>query len=266
MPATVTVACHLALMAANLPTFGYALLTLAAANLLRAHGSEQQKLRYMLPMLDGRFTGTMCLSEPHAGSSLAEIRASAVPDGAGGYLVTGDKMWISGGDHELTDNIVHLVLARLPDAAPGARGISLFIVPKRVVNADGTTGASNGVELVGLNKKMGFRGLTNCALRFEGAAAELVGSTGAGLAQMFHMMDEARLDVGMNSAALAHHAYIQAVEYARERRQGKLMVSAHDDPQVPILAHGDVRRMLLAQKAAAEGSLALILYAQRRDR
>ncbi len=215
-------------------------------------------------MLAGRFTGTMCLSEPQAGSSLADIRCQAVRQPDGSYLLTGTKMWISGGDHELAETIVHLLLAKLPGAPPGVRGISLFAVPRDRVRDDATVGESNDVRLAGLNHKMGWRGTTNAALSFgdQGRCrAELVGEENRGLEYMFQMMNAARIGVGMNAVALGYAAYMEALAYARERPQGR-PIAAKDPaaPPIPILRHGDVRRMLLAQKSWVEGGLALVLY------
>ncbi len=260
------------LNAASISTAAYAFLTMANANLVRAYGSAQQLDRFVKPMLEGRWTGTMCLSEPNAGSSLADIttRAQRQPDG--GYRLFGNKMWISAGDHDLAQNIVHLVLAKVPDAdgalPAGTRGISLFIVPKYL-----DAGAvRNDVVVAGLNHKMGYRGTPNCLLNFgegkyrpqgrAGAIGEIVGMEGQGLFYMFHMMNEARIGVGLGAAALGYTGYLHALEYARSRRQGRL--PGQKDPALPpvrIIEHADVRRMLLAQKAWAEGALALVLYA-----
>ncbi|MDB5987184.1 MAG: acyl-CoA dehydrogenase, partial [Nevskia sp.] len=212
----------------------------------------------------GRFFGTMCLSEPQAGSSLADIRTRAMPQADGRYHIVGNKMWISGGEHELSDNIVHLVLARIEGAAPGTRGISLFIVPKFQLDADGNPGARNGVRLAGLNHKMGFRGTTNCALNFgeqEPAIGELVGRANEGLACMFHMMNEARIGVGTGATMMGYAGYRYSLDYAKTRLQGRL--PSNKDPAskpVAIIQHSDVRRMLLAQKSYVEGALSLCLY------
>jgi alkylation response protein AidB-like acyl-CoA dehydrogenase len=260
------------LNAASISTAAYAFLTMANANLVRAHGSAEQIERFVKPMLEGRWTGTMCLSEPSAGSSLADIttRAQRQPDGS--YRLFGNKMWISAGDHDLAQNIVHLVLAKVPDAngtlPAGTRGISLFIVPKFL-----DAGAvRNDVVVAGLNHKMGYRGTPNCLLNFgegryrpqarAGAIGELVGAEGQGLIYMFHMMNEARIGVGLGAAALGYTGYLHALEFARSRRQGRL--PGQKDPALPpvrIIEHADVRRMLLAQKAWVEGALALVLYA-----
>jgi butyryl-CoA dehydrogenase len=264
LPYTIAAAANAQFSAANVGTAGYSFLTAAAANLLRVHGSETQKARYMRPMLEGRFFGTMCLSEPQAGSSLADIKTRAVPQADGSYHISGNKMWISGGEHELSDNIVHLVLARIEGAPAGTRGISLFIVPKYRLDAQGNPGARNGVRLAGLNHKMGYRGTTNCALNFgegEPAVGELIGREHNGLACMFHMMNEARIGVGLGATALGIAGYRYSLDYARTRAQGR--PASNKDPAskpVAIIEHADVRRMLLAQKAWVEGALALGLY------
>ena len=262
-------------LAACPTTTAYAFLTMANANLLLTHGTPSQIERFVRPMLDGRWTGTMCLSEPHAGSSLADItmRADRQPDGT--YRLTGNKMWISGGDHDLADNIVHLVLAKVPDERgalrPGVAGISLFVVPKYTVNPDGKTDARNDIVVAGLNHKMGYRGTSNCLLNFgegrfrpagrAGAVGELIGEEGRGLAYMFQMMNEARITVGLGAAAIGYTGYLHSVDYARNRRQGRL--PGQRDPALPpvrLIDHADVRRMLLAQKAFVEGALALVLF------
>jgi butyryl-CoA dehydrogenase len=209
----------------------------------------------------------MCLSEPHAGSSLADIRSVARPADDGHYRLTGTKMWISGGDHDLAETIVHLVLARLPGAPAGTRGISLFAVPRDRVNDDASVGEPNDVRLAGLNHKMGWRGTTNAVLAFgerDACRAELVGEPHRGLECMFRMMNAARIGVGTNAVALGYAAYGEALAYARERPQGRLP-GAKDpaSPPVAIFRHADVRRMLLAQKCWVEGGLALVLYCAR---
>ncbi|MEV4497114.1 acyl-CoA dehydrogenase [Micromonospora arborensis] len=274
LPHAVAAACFTWFQAANVATSAYPFLTLGNANLLLAHGSAEQVDTYVRPMLEGRFFGTMCLSEPHAGSSLADITTRAEPQADGTYRLFGTKMWISGGDHELAENIVHLVLARIPGAPLGVKGISLFIVPKVLVGADGSLGDRNDVVLAGLNHKMGFRGTTNALLSFgdgghtpggrPGAVGHLVGAPHQGLAQMFHMMNEARIGVGAGATALGYTGYLKSLAYARERPQGR-PVGAKDPAaaQVPIIDHPDVRRMLLAQKSYVEGALALVLYCAR---
>ncbi|MBF6181291.1 acyl-CoA dehydrogenase [Nocardia otitidiscaviarum] len=269
LPYSVFTACMSWFHAANVGTTGYALLTVGNANLLATHGSPEQVDRFLRPMLDGRSFGTMALSEPHAGSNLADITTRAVPQQDGTFRLFGRKMWISGGDHELSDNIVHLVLARIPDAPAGTRGISLFIVPKYLPAADGTPGEHNDVALAGINHKMGWRGTVNTAPVFgdgrytpggaAGAVGYLVGEPNRGLAYMFSMMNEARLGVGLAATALGYTGYLKSLDYARTRPQGRPQ-GVRDGAQVPIVRHPDVRRMLLAQKAYAEGALALQLY------
>lgn len=263
LPAAVAQMCVGMLKGANVGTQGYAGLTIAAANLILAHGSDEQKSRYAEQMLAGRFLGTMCLTEPHAGSSLGDLRTRAEPQPDGSYRLFGNKIYISGGDHELSDNIVHMVLARLPDAPAGVKGISLFLVPKILVNEDGSLGERNDVALAGLIHKMGYRGTTSTMLNFgekDGAVGYLVGQPHQGLAAMFHMMNEARIGVGLGSVMLGYTGYLHALDYARERRQGR-PVGEKDpqSPQVPLIRHADIRRMLLAQKAYVEGGLALCL-------
>ena len=266
LPAVLLQACLGVLKAADVSTVGYILLAKAAANLLDAHGTDEQKRLYMEPLYEGRFLGTMCLSEPDVGSSLGDMRCRAVPAGDGTYRLSGSKMWISG-DQDISENLVHLVLAKLPDAPPGVKGISLFIVPKIRVNADGTLGADNDVAVAGLNHKMGCRAMSNCLLAFgENGACEahMVGAPHHGLACMFHMMNEARIGVGIGGAMIAYAGYMQALRYAKERRQGRPVDDRDPSkPPVPIVRHADVKRMLLKQKAFAEGALALCLTCAR---
>ena len=263
-------------MSANVATAAFPMLAAANARVIVRFGSEAQMAAFALPEIEGRFLGTMCLSEPQAGSSLADIKTRAERDGEGDlgacYRLTGNKMWISGGDHDITENIVHLVLAKVPgpdDAlVPGTAGISLFIVPKILPGEE-----RNDISVAGLNHKMGYRGIPNCLLNFgegtahkpggkAGAIGYRVGEEGQGLAIMFHMMNEARIAIGLGAAALACRGYRQSLDYARERPQGRAL--GNRDPassQVPIIRHADVKRMLLAQKVYAEGALALVLYA-----
>ena len=257
LPATVAQAVMGWFHAANVGTAAYPLLTMANANLLAAHGSPEMVDTWVRPMVEGRYFGTMCLSEPQAGSSLADIttRAERQPDGS--YRLTGSKMWISAGEHDLSENIVHLVLAKVPGSPPGSKGISLFVVPKLL--EDGTR---NGVVLTGINHKMGFRGTVNTVLAFEDAVGYLLGEENQGLPYMFHMMNEARIGVGLGATALGYTGYLHAVDYARQRPQGRVGRDA-TQPQVPIVEHADVRRMLLAQKSYVEGALALNLYCGR---
>jgi len=270
--------------AANVATAAYSFLTVANANTLLQCASARQVAQFVRPMLDGRFFGTMCLSEPQAGSSLSDITTRADPDPVAGpegerqYRLKGNKMWISAGEHELTGNIIHLVLAKIPGPdgrlIPGVKGISLFIVPKFILDANGAPGERNDVVLAGLNHKMGNRGTTNCLLNFGegaylpqgrlGAIGYLVGTRHQGLANMFHMMNEARIGVGLGAAVLGVTGYLHALDYARNRMQGR-HPGDKDAAKAPlaIIDHTDVRRMLLAQKAYAEGALALVLYCAR---
>jgi butyryl-CoA dehydrogenase len=267
LPYTLSQACSAVFAGGHVGFHAYAMLTAGAAHLVLSFGTPVQKERYARPMLEGRFFGTMCLSETGAGSSLADIRTRATPLPDGRYLLNGDKMWISGGEHELADNIVHMVLARLPDAPPGVRGISLFVVPRREVLADGSPGADNDVRLAGLNHKMGWRGTVNTVLAFgdQGrCVGELLGEPNRGLASMFQMMNEARIGVGICAVALGYAGYRYSLGYAQERRQGRPLADKDPaSPPVPIIAHPDVRRMLLAQKAWVEGGLGLVLYCAR---
>jgi len=260
------------LMAGNLSAASFALLTVGNARLLCTCGTEAQKAAFAVPQISGTTLGTMCLSEPHAGSSLGDIRTRAVPEGEDAlgrcFRITGSKMWISAGDHNVTDNIIHLVLAKVPDEQgllpQGTRGISLFVVPKVLPD-----GQRNDIRVAGLNHKMGYRGIPNTALNFgdgrytpngsAGAVGWLIGEVGQGLAQMFQMMNEARVVVGLGGAMLACRGYRMSLDYAQQRSQGR-RPGASDGPQVPIIEHADVRRMLLAQKAISQGATALVLY------
>jgi alkylation response protein AidB-like acyl-CoA dehydrogenase len=268
---------------------GGGMLTVGNANLLMAHGTPTQKSVFAQKEIDGRWFGTMCLSEPQAGSSLSDILTRAIPDGADSaadplgprYRLTGNKMWISNGEHDMSENIVHLVLAKIPAAdgklVPGVRGISLFIVPKLLVNAAGElTGERNDVALAGLNHKLGYRGIPNTLLNFgegtfpvggrPGAVGYLVGQPGDGLKCMFHMMNEARIGVGLGAVGIGYAGYEASLDYARNRRQGRPSTPAGKDPASPpvnIIEHADVKRMLLAQKSYVEGGLALELYCGR---
>lgn len=266
------------LMGANPGTTGYAFLTIGNANLLMAHGDREKVQPYVDAMIAGKCFGTMCLSEPQAGSSLADIRTRAVLSSDGRYRLFGNKMWISGGDHDISENIVHLVLAKIPDEngqlPPGVQGISLFTVPKKLFNKDGQAVERNDVVLAGINHKMGYRGTVNTVLNFgegrftpegeAGAIGELIGEPGKGLAYMFHMMNEARISVGLGAAALGYTGYLHALDYAKTRPQGRTRSERNPaSAQIPIIQHADVRRMLLAQKSYASGGLALCLYASR---
>ena len=250
--------------AANAPALGYHFLTASNAHMLHACGSESLQAQFLAPMIEGRWLGTMCLSEPHAGSSLADIRTVATSKGDGLYHLSGTKMWISGGEQDISDNIVHMVLARTPDAPAGVRGISLFLVPKYRVNADGSLGDFNNVVLAGLNHKMGQRGTTNTLLNFGESGdcvGYLVGTENEGLKNMFHMMNEARIGVGMLATMSGLGGYLYSLDYARNRPQGRHPGDKDpNSPMLPIIEHADIRRLLMEQKVAVEGSMALLTY------
>jgi butyryl-CoA dehydrogenase len=267
LPRVFANAAFLQFQAANISIANYAMLSMSAAELLARHGTDEQKARYMAPMLDGRFHGTMALSEPQAGSSLGDITTTARRRPDGTYALRGTKMWISGAEHDMGENIIHLMLARIEGAPAGVKGISLFIVPRRRLDADGRPSVWNHVALAGLNHKMGQRGTVNTVLNVgEGGETigEIVGAPGQGLACMFTMMNEARIGVAMGAVAHASAGYRLSLAYARDRRQGR-----HPDAKDPasgqmaLVEHADVRRMLLQQKAAAEGGVALVLYLSR---
>lgn len=261
LPYTVTMVMNGLFTAANLGVANYAFLTVANANVIAAYGTPEQQARYLPAMLEGRWFGTMCLSEPQAGSSLSDLRTMAEPNADGSWRLRGSKMWISGGDQEISENIVHLVLARTPDAPPGVKGLSLFLVPKYRIEPDGQIGARNNIALAGLNHKMGHRGTTNCLLNFgEGGdcIGELIGGLHQGLAHMFHMMNEARIGVGYGAVMSGLAGYLHSLDYARNRPQGRHPQDKDpSSPQLPIIEHADVRRMLLAQKVYVEGGLML---------
>jgi butyryl-CoA dehydrogenase len=267
LPTLLSQACFAHFQAANVGTTAYPFLTMGAANLIESFGSEEQKQRFLQPMIEGRFFGTMALTEPHAGSSLSDIRTRAEPSGDGSYRLRGNKIFISGGDHSLSENIVHLVLAKLPDAPAGVKGISLFIVPKFLVNEDGSLGPRNDVLLAGLFHKMGWRGTTSTALNFGDngeCTGYLVGKPHQGLGYMFQMMNEARIGVGLGAVMLGYAGYLHSLAYARERPQGRLPDSKNPaSAPVAIIQHADVRRMLLTQKAYVEGAFDLGLFAAR---
>ncbi len=267
-------------------SIGWNMLSVGNANAILVCGSAAQKQVFAANQLNGRWAGTMCLSEPQAGSSLSDITTRAVLEDEGDalgarYRLRGNKMWISGGEHEVTENIVHLVLAKIPDAngqlVPGTRGISLFIVPKHMVNAQGQlAGQRNDVTLAGLNHKLGWAGTPNTLLNFgegkfqpdgqPGAVGYLVGKPGDGLRNMFHMMNEARIGVGLAATMLGMAGYYASLDYAKNRPQGRPMGAGGKDasqPQVKLIEHADIKRMLLAQKSYCEGALALELYCAR---
>jgi alkylation response protein AidB-like acyl-CoA dehydrogenase len=229
---------------------------------LHAHGTDAQKKIYLPKLVSGEWTGTMCLTEAHCGTDLGLLRTKAEPQPDGSYKLTGNKIFISAGEHDMTSNIVHLVLARLPDAPQGSKGISLFIVPKFNINADGSVGSRNGIYCGGLEHKMGIHGNSTAQIVLDGANGTLVGAPNKGLAAMFVMMNAARLGVGNQSLGLTEVAYQNALAYAKDRVQMRSLsgVKAKDKPADPIIVHPDVRKMLLTAKAYAEGGRALLLY------
>ena len=306
LPCVIQMAAKSFFSQASVAIGGYAMLTTGNAGLLMAHGTPMQRDVFAKNEFSGRWFGTMCLSEPQAGSSLSDVATRAVPDGTDyasdplgpRYRLRGNKMWISGGEHEITENIIHLVLAKIPGAdgklVPGTRGISLFIVPKKLVDTQGAlTGERNDVALAGLNHKLGYRGTTNTLLNFgegkfpvqgqSGAVGYLVGQPGEGLHCMFYMMNEARIGVGLGAVMLGYAGYETSLDYARTRTQGRPMASGAQgrpitghgananasagkdaaQPPVALIAHADIKRMLLAQKSYVEGGLALELYCAR---
>ncbi|MES2973810.1 MAG: acyl-CoA dehydrogenase C-terminal domain-containing protein [Pseudomonadota bacterium] len=229
---------------------------------LHAHGTEEQKKLYLPKLTSGEWTGTMCLTEPHCGTDLGLLRSKAEPQPDGTYLITGNKIFISAGEHDMTQNIVHLVLARLPDAPQGSKGISLFAVPKFNVNKDGSLGKRNGIWCGGLEHKMGIHGNATAQIVMENAVGTMVGQPNKGLAAMFVMMNAARLGVGNQSLGLTEVAFQNALAYAKDRIQMRSLsgVKAKDKPADPIIVHPDVRKMLLTAKAYAEGGRALAIY------
>lgn len=249
---------------ANASTSGYPFLTIAAANLLKSFASASLKKQFLPNMLSGRFSGTMALTEPEAGSSLADIRTHAKPvSGQDFYHIKGSKMYISGGDHELTDNIVHLVLAKIEGAPAGVKGISLFLVPKFTLDEHNEPAHRNDVALAGLIHKMGYRGTTSTVLSFgekDACIGYLIGEPHQGLRYMFQMMNEARVGVAMGATMIGYRGYLYSLAYARDRIQGRLPSQGASSKAVPIIQHADVRRMLLAQKSYVEGGLSLCLF------
>ena len=251
--------------AANIGTAAYPFIAIGVTNLLRAFASLEQKNKYLPLIMDGRSNGTMALTEPGQGSALGDITTTAIPADDGSYRIFGQKMFISCADHNIADNVIHMVLAKIKGAPPGVKGISLFIVPKFLVNDDGSPGERNDVVVAGLNHKMGYRNATNAALNFgekNGAIGYLVGEANKGLNYMFQMMNEARIGVALGAAAIAYQGYNYSLDYARQRPQGRLpSCKDPESPQVMLVEHADVRRMLLSQKAYAEGALAMCLFA-----
>ncbi|MBS0569625.1 MAG: acyl-CoA dehydrogenase C-terminal domain-containing protein [Proteobacteria bacterium] len=248
---------------ANLSWGNFPLLSHGATEALRLHGEEWQRVAFLKPIVEGRWTGTMCLTEPHCGSDLGLLKTRAEPDSDGTYRITGTKIFITAGEHDLTENIVHLVLARLPDAPAGVKGISLFIVPKVKVDRSGAMAARNAVSCGAIEHKMGIHASVTCVMNFDGAEGYLIGAPNKGLNAMFTMMNTARLAVGIQGLGLIERAYQGSLAYARERLQGRALSGAKfpDKPADPLIVHPDIRRMLLTQKAFAEGGRALAYYA-----
>ncbi len=248
--------------AANLSFGLYPMLTAGACLALNAHASEELKAAYLPNMYAGTWTGSMCLTESHAGTDLGIIRTKAMPQADGSYKVSGTKIFITGGEHDLTENIIHLVLAKLPDAPAGAKGISLFLVPKFLVNADGSLGARNPANCGSIEHKMGIQGSATCVMNFDEAVGYLVGEPNKGLAAMFTMMNYERLGVGIQGLATAERSYQSAVEYALGRLQSRSPTGAQNQDKIadPIIVHPDVRRMLLTMKATNEGGRAFSTY------
>ena len=265
LPQLVVQALHSIFMAHNVSLYGYAILTMSNANMFNKCGSQELKDKYLPKLISGDWFGTMCLSEPQAGSSLTDIRTKAERREDGSYKISGTKMWISGGDQDITENIVHMVLAKIPDGPPGVKGISLFLVPKFRVDDDGSLGEFNNVVLAGLNHKMGQRGITNTLLNFGESGdciGYLVGEEHKGLSNMFHMMNEARIFVGMGACTAGVAGLLYSLDYARNRPQGRRPGEKNpESPQLMISEHADVKRMLMTQKAYSEGGMALALYA-----
>jgi alkylation response protein AidB-like acyl-CoA dehydrogenase len=249
--------------AANLAWGNFPLLSHGAVEALKQHGEPWQQEAFLKPLIDGRWTGTMCLTEPHCGTDLGLLKTRAEPNADGSYAITGTKIFITAGEHDLTDNIVHLVLARLPDAPPGPKGISLFVTPKFKVGRDGVAGARNALHCGSIEHKMGIKGSVTCVMNFDGAQGWLVGGAHKGLQAMFTMMNSARLGVGLQGIGLSERAYQNALRYARERLQSRSLAGpqAPDKPADPIVVQPDVRRMLLTVKALTEGSRLLALHA-----
>ncbi|MFD2250638.1 alkylation response protein AidB-like acyl-CoA dehydrogenase [Pseudochelatococcus lubricantis] len=259
LPASVYKLVEEMICSSNLSFGLYPGLTHGAYLALRSHGSQELKDAWLPKMVEGRWSGTMCLTEPHCGTDLGLLRTRAIPQGDGSYSITGSKIFISAGEHDLTENIVHLVLARLPDAPKGIKGISLFLVPKFLQDADGNPGPRNGVSCSGIEHKMGIKASATCQINFDAAKGWLIGEPHKGMRAMFTMMNSERVSVGTQGLGVAEAAYQAAVAYARERLQGRSLAGAKypDRPADPIIVHPDVRRMLMTARAYTEGCRAL---------
>lgn len=262
LPKTIKFVLDEMVCSANMAFANYPGLSAGAYLAIETHADAELKALYLPKLAAGRWSGTMCLTEPQCGTDLGLIRTRAEPDADGTFAITGTKIFITSGEHDLTENIVHLVLARLPDAPKGIRGISLFLVPKFLPKADGEPGARNGVTCAGIEHKMGINGSATCVMSFEGARGWLLGEPHRGMRAMFTMMNDARLEVGLQGLALAETAYQSAVAYARERLQGRALSGPRhpDRPADPIIVHPDVRRMLLTMRASTEGARALAYW------
>ncbi|RDS84591.1 acyl-CoA dehydrogenase [Dyella monticola] len=262
LPSAMGIATTELFQSGNLSWSLYPLLSEGACHALELHGTDEQKHAYLKPIVAGQWTGTMCLTEPQAGSDLGLLKTRAEPGANGSYTISGTKIFISAGEHDMAENIIHLVLARLPDAPAGSRGISMFIVPKFKLKADGSPGERNNVYAGAIEHKMGIRGSATCVMNFDGAEGYLIGQPHKGLAAMFTMMNAARLSVGVQGLALAERAWQNSANYARERLQSRALSGAKfpDKPADNLMAQPDVRRMLLTQRAFVEGSRMLLLY------
>jgi len=262
LPSIVSMAVGQFTAAASAAFSMYPGLTGGAYHGIEASGSDELKQKYLPKMATGEWTGTMNLTEPQCGTDLGMVRTKAVPNGDGSYSITGQKIWISAGEHDFADNIIHTVLARVEGAVPGIKGLSLFVVPKFLVNEDGSIGERNGVSCAGLEHKMGIHGNATCVMAYENAKGWLIGEEGRGMNNMFVVMNEARLGTGLQGLAIGDAAYQAAVEFANDRLQGRALTGAKnpDGPADPIMVHPDVRRMLLESKAFVEGGRAFILW------
>src|SRR3954447_7608885 len=262
LPTTLNTVMQEFVSSANLALGMYPGLTQGAIAALYVHGSEEQKRTYLPKMIEGAWTGTMNLTEPHCGTDLGLLKTKAVPNADGSYAISGTKIFISAGEHDLAENIVHLVLARIEGAPEGVKGISLFLVPKRLLNADGTPGVRNGVACGSIEHKMGIHGNATCVMNYDGAKGWLIGQENRGLNAMFVMINEARLAVGVQGLAQSEVAYQNAVAYAKDRLQGRALTGpkAPDKPADPIIVHPDVRRTLLTIRAFNEAARAMVVW------
>ena len=263
MPATLGGVLTEMIDSANLAWGNFPMLSHGAVKALETYGDDWQKAVFLKPLVEGRWTGTMCLTEPHCGTDLGLLKTKAMPNADGSYAITGTKIFITAGEHDMSGNIVHLVLAKLPDAPAGAKGISLFVTPKFKVGRDGSVGERNGVRCGSIEHKMGIHGSATCVMNFDDAQGYLVGAPHKGLQAMFVMMNSARLGVGVQGLGLSERAYQNALRYARERLQSRSLTGPKfpDKPADPIIVQPDVRRMLLSQKALVEGGRLLSLHA-----